>query len=56
MLKTAKLMLNRYGMKLTVDNICDICEKQGTCNEPCSNWYDCFEGKPVEMGLIVDGE
>ncbi len=38
-------------LKITVENICSLCEKQG-CKEPCEKWYDCLEGKPVDFGLV----
>lgn len=40
---------------ITVENICDICEKEG-CDEPCGKWYDCFEGKPVTFGFVDEGD
>lgn len=40
-------------MKITVENICQICEKEG-CTEPCEKWYDCLEGKPVDFGLVEE--
>ena len=41
-------------MTITVDNICQICEKEG-CHEPCEKWYDCLEGKPVDFGIVEEG-
>ena len=40
---------------ITLENICDICEKEG-CDEPCGKWYDCFEGKPVTFGFVDEGD
>lgn len=42
-------------MKITVENICQICEKGG-CTEPCEKWYDCLEGKPVDFGLEKEND
>lgn len=42
-------------MKITVENICQICEKNG-CTEPCEKWYDCLEGKPVDFGIVEEGD
>lgn len=42
-------------MKITVENICVICEKKG-CVEPCEMWYDCLQGKPIDLGIIEEGE
>lgn len=41
-------------MKITIENICSICETEG-CKEPCDKWYDCLEGKPVDFGLVEEG-
>ena len=40
-------------LKITVENICSLCEKNG-CKEPCEKWYDCLEGKPVDFGLVEE--
>lgn len=42
-------------MKITVENICDLCEKKG-CEQPCDMWYDCLEEKPVDLGIVDDGK
>lgn len=41
-------------MEITVENICQVCEKEG-CEEPCEKWYDCLEGKPVDFGIVEEG-
>ncbi len=38
-------------MKITLENICIVCEKKG-CIQPCQKWYDCLEGKSVDFGFI----
>lgn len=40
---------------ITVENICDICEKEG-CKEPCEKWYDCLVGKKADFGFVDEGE
>lgn len=42
-------------IEITLENICQACGKKG-CKEPCKKWYDLFEGKPVDFGLVEEGE
>lgn len=37
---------------ITVENICQACEK-GPCDEPCSLWYDCLEGKEIKAEDLI---
>lgn len=37
---------------ITIENICQACEK-GPCEEPCSVWYDCLEGKEIKAEDLV---
>lgn len=43
--------------KLSIDNICDACERKsdGGCLEPCDIWYRCLEDAPVEDKEILIG-
>lgn len=46
-------------MRITVENICQICEKEG-CQEPCDKYYyDLIEGKeipPSDFGIVDEKE
>lgn len=42
-------------IEITLENICQVCGKKG-CKEPCKKWYDLFEGKTVDFGLVEEGE
>lgn len=42
-------------IEITLENICQACGKKG-CKEPCKKWYDLFEGKLVDFGLVEEGE
>lgn len=45
-------------MRITVENICQICEKEG-CQEPRDKYYDLIEGKeipPSDFGIVDEKE
>ncbi len=47
-------MPNLEVQKITVDNICDVCESSSKpCKQPCDVWYDCLEGKEIDIEKLL---